>query len=87
MAQGDAETSVRLLGNFAFDRISLGNFDNTKEHEVDELRVGTTYRAVTGRRDRGAEMLAPHFASTTQPTLDYLSPRRLTLGVLATVTY
>ncbi|MCA9235585.1 MAG: FecR domain-containing protein [Planctomycetales bacterium] len=38
-----------LRGNFAFDRISLGNFDGTKVHEVDELRVGTHFLAVTGR--------------------------------------
>ena len=78
---------VQLRGNFAFDRISLGNFDETKEHEVDELRVGTTYRAVTGRRDRGAEMLAPHFASTPYPTLIHPSQRLQILGLLATVTY
>lgn len=87
VAMKEAESVVRLLGNFAFDRISLGNFDETKQHEVDELRVGTTYRAVTGRRDRGAEMLAPHFASTTFPTLIDPSQRRLTLGVLAAVHY
>ena len=42
------------MGNFAFDRISLGNFHGTKIHEVDEIRVGTTFRAVTGRRGTGA---------------------------------
>ncbi len=51
-----------LQGNFAFDRISFGNFDGTKEHGIDELRVGTTYRAVTGLRDRGDERLTPSFA-------------------------
>lgn len=38
-----------LRGNFAFDRISLANFDGTKIHEVDEVRVGTHFLAVTGR--------------------------------------
>ena len=31
---------AELVGNFAFDRISLGNFNGTKIHEVDEIRVG-----------------------------------------------
>ncbi|HEX5471826.1 MAG TPA: FecR domain-containing protein, partial [Lacipirellulaceae bacterium] len=44
---------AELVGNFAFDRISLGNFNGTKIHEVDEIRIGTTFRAVTGRRGRG----------------------------------
>ncbi len=38
-----------LRGNFAFDRISLANFDGSKVHEVDEIRVGTHFLAVTGR--------------------------------------
>jgi len=38
-----------LKGNFAFDRISMGNFHGTKLHEVDEIRVGTHFLAVTGR--------------------------------------
>ncbi len=38
-----------LRGNFAFDRISLANFDGTKTHEADEIRVGTHFLAVTGR--------------------------------------
>jgi hypothetical protein len=46
---------AELKGNFAFDRISLGNFNGTKIHEVDEIRVGTTFLAVTGRRSRGPE--------------------------------
>ena len=44
---------AELVGNFGFDRISLGNFHGTKTHEIDEIRVGTTFRAVTGRRGRG----------------------------------
>jgi len=45
-----------LKGNFAFDRISMSNFHGSKIHEVDEIRVGTHFLAVTGRwggeRDR-----------------------------------
>jgi hypothetical protein len=53
---------AELTGNFAFDRISLGNFHGTKVHEVDEIRVGTTFRAVTGRRSRGPDRLVPSVA-------------------------
>jgi len=53
---------AELVGNFAFDRISLGNFYGTKVHEVDEIRVGTTFRAVTGRRGRGPDRLVPRVA-------------------------
>jgi hypothetical protein len=38
-----------LRGNFAFDRISLANFDGSKVHEADEIRVGAHFLAVTGR--------------------------------------
>lgn len=51
-----------LKGNFAFDRISLGNFNGTKVHEVDEIRVGTTFLAVTGRRSRGPGRLMRRMA-------------------------
>jgi hypothetical protein len=54
-----------LTGNFAFDRISLGNFHGTKVHEVDEIRVGTTFRAVTGRRSRGPDRMVPTVAVMT----------------------
>jgi hypothetical protein len=54
---------AELVGNFAFDRISLGNFHGTKVHEVDEIRVGTTFRAVTGRRGRGPDRLMPRVAN------------------------
>jgi len=56
------KSDAELVGNFAFDRISLGNFNGTKVHEVDEIRVGTTFRAVTGRRGRGPDRLAPRVA-------------------------
>jgi hypothetical protein len=58
LCKPDAE----LVGNFAFDRISLGNFNGTKIHEIDEIHVGTTFRAVTGRRGRGPDRLVPRVA-------------------------
>jgi hypothetical protein len=63
------EVTAELTGNFAFDRISLGNFHGTKVHEIDEIRVGTTFRAVTGRRGRGPDRLAPRVASERFETL------------------
>jgi hypothetical protein len=58
-----------LEGNFAFDRISLGNFNGTKAHEVDEIRVGTTFLAVTGRRSRGPDRLMRRMANLEQSDL------------------
>jgi hypothetical protein len=56
------KVDAELVGNFAFDRISLGNFHGTKIHEVDEIRVGTSFRSVTGRRTRGPDRLVPRVA-------------------------
>jgi hypothetical protein len=56
--------SAELTGNFAFDRISLGNFDGSKIHEIDEIRVGTSYRAVLGQRDRFHNDLVRRFAAS-----------------------
>jgi hypothetical protein len=67
---------AELTGNFAFDRISLGNFHGTKVHEVDEIRVGTTFRAVTGRRSRGPDRLVPSVARSA-PEFDVLDNERL----------
>jgi hypothetical protein len=53
-----------LRGNFAFDRISLANFDGTKVHEVDEIRVGTHFLAVTGRWGNNQGRLQRAIAST-----------------------
>ena len=53
---------AELFGNFAFDRISFANFHGTKVHEVDEIRVGTTFLAVTGRRSRGPDRLMRRMA-------------------------
>ena len=76
---------AELVGNFAFDRISLGNFNGTKIHEVDEIRVGTTFRAVTGRRGRGPDRLVPRVAEgsvrSLKPWSGGLAP--LVLGELA----
>jgi hypothetical protein len=47
--ENECEPDAVLRGNFAFDRISLANFDGSKVHEVDELRVGNHFLAVTGR--------------------------------------
>jgi FecR protein len=53
VGESSCTVDAELVGNFAFDRISLGNFNGTKVHQVDEIRVGTTFLAVTGRRSRG----------------------------------
>lgn len=58
---------AELVGNFAFDRISLGNFNGSKVHEVDEIRVGTTFLAVTGRRSRGPDRLMRRMATSDEP--------------------
>jgi hypothetical protein len=58
---------AELVGNFAFDRISIGNFHGTKTHEVDEIRVGTNFRAVTGRRSRGPDRLMPRVELRSGP--------------------
>jgi hypothetical protein len=58
----DCNVDAELVGNFAFDRIGLGNFKGTKVHEVDEIRVGTTFLAVTGRRSRGPDRLMRRMA-------------------------
>lgn len=44
------DPTATLRGMFAFDRVSLGNFEGDKVHEVDEVRIGTSFSAVTGRR-------------------------------------
>ena len=51
-----------LRGNFAFDRISFGNFDGVKRHSVDEIRLGTNFRSVTGQRDHPGENLSGRLA-------------------------
>ena len=52
--EGRCSPTATLRGNLAFDRISLANFDSLRGqvHEVDEIRVGTSFMAVTGQRSR-----------------------------------
>ncbi len=73
--EGACVADAELTGNFAFDRISLGNFHGTKVHEVDEIRVGTTFRAVTGRRSRGPDRLVPSIARSI-PKIDSAERRK-----------
>ena len=68
--EGECILDAAMVGNFAFDRISLGNFLGSKIHEVDEIRVGTTFRAVTGRRGRGPDRLTPRVAGSGIEQLD-----------------
>jgi len=56
-----------LKGNFAFDRVSLGNFHGSKIHEVDEIRVGTHFLAVTGRWGGKRGRLLRRITSLTRP--------------------
>lgn len=60
---------AELFGNFAFDRIGIGNFHGAKVHEVDEIRVGTTFRAVTGRRGRGPDRLVRPMTARSETRL------------------
>src|SRR4029079_7006851 len=62
--EGACAVSAELVGNFAFDRISMGNFHGTKIHELDDIRVGTAFRSVTGRRGRGPDRLTPRVAGS-----------------------
>jgi len=57
-----------LKGNFAFDRISLANFDGSKTLEVDELCVGTHFLAVTGRWGGERGRLLRRFTQVTPST-------------------
>ncbi|MEQ8848748.1 FecR domain-containing protein [Botrimarina sp.] len=40
--------TAEIEGIFGFDRVSIGNYNGSKQHEIDELRIGTTFKAVTG---------------------------------------
>ena len=62
----ECRPDARLRGNFAFDRISLGNFEGTKVHEVDEIRIGAAYRAVTGQRNGAPDTLVRPVATERQ---------------------
>ena len=55
--EDDCRVDAELVGNFAFDRVGFANFHGTKVHEIDEIRVGTSFAAVSGRRSRGPDRL------------------------------
>jgi hypothetical protein len=59
--------TATLNGNLAFDRISLASFDSLRGqvHEVDEIRVGTSFTAVTGQRSRKGLPLTNALTSKT----------------------
>jgi len=61
--ESSCRVDAELKGNFAFDRVSLGNFEGTKLHEIDEIRIGTSYRAVAGQRDLLRDALERRVAS------------------------
>ncbi|MEM6798676.1 MAG: hypothetical protein AAF589_04110 [Planctomycetota bacterium] len=61
--------AAELTGNFSFDRISFGNFEGTKHHEVDDLRIGTSFRVVTGQRS----FLQAPLADGSRRRLDWLA--------------
>lgn len=61
------EANAVLRGNFAFDRISIADFDGTKVHEVDEIRVGTHFLAVTGRWGNNQGRLARQVTALDAP--------------------
>ncbi|MEM8677726.1 MAG: hypothetical protein AAGF97_00095, partial [Planctomycetota bacterium] len=50
--------TAELVGNFAFDRLGIACFDGSKIHEVDHVRVGTSFAAVTGRDEDENEFVA-----------------------------
>ncbi len=60
--------AAEIKGNFSFDRVSFGNFEGTKVHEVDELRIGTSFRVVTGQRS----FLQAPIASDSSQRLNWL---------------
>ena len=70
--ENECKPNAVLRGNFAFDRISLANFDGSKVHEIDELRVGTHFLAVTGRwgnnQGRLRQPIAHHNGYGSRPT-------------------
>lgn len=49
--ESSCDATVTGTGNFAFDRISLANFEGDKTYEVDHIRIGTAFGAVTRKSD------------------------------------
>ena len=80
--------TATLRGNLAFDRISLANFDSLRGqvHEVDEIRVGTSFTAVTGQRSRKELPLTDALTSKTANLVKERSynppPRSFSIGAL-----
>ncbi|NOZ39187.1 MAG: hypothetical protein GXP24_03035 [Planctomycetes bacterium] len=68
--EGQCVVDALLKGNFAFDRISLANFDGSKTLEVDELCVGTHFIAVTGRWGGERGRLLRRFTQERVPKFD-----------------
>lgn len=62
------QVTAVLKGNFAFDRISMSSFHGTKIHEVDEIRVGTHFLAVTGRWGGERGRLLPRITYRSTPS-------------------
>ncbi|MEM6329627.1 MAG: hypothetical protein AAF790_05195, partial [Planctomycetota bacterium] len=84
--------AAELSGDFSFDRVSFGNFEGTKIHQVDELRIGTSFRVVTGQRSflqmplaaaLPATNPAGHPAFESAPRLPLYAPARGAEGLLA----
>jgi hypothetical protein len=69
-----------LRGNFAFDRISLANFDGAKSLEADEIRVGTHFLAVTGRWGNNQGRLLRQVTSAQRAPLRWTSASRLNVN-------
>jgi hypothetical protein len=71
------EPDAVLRGNFAFDRISLANFDGRKIHEADEIRVGSHFLAVTGRWGNNQDGLLRQLTAADALRID---DQRLSMG-------
>ena len=65
---------AKLPGNFAFDRICLGNFLGTKRLDVDEIRIGTDFSAATSGRQKVE--LSHDQLSRLVPLIDMQSNRK-----------
>jgi len=47
--ESQCEPKVVGVGNFAFDQVSLANFGGFKTFEVDHIRFGKSFEAVTSQ--------------------------------------
>lgn len=80
--ESECRVDAELKGNFAFDRVSLGNFEGTKLHEIDEIRIGTSYRAVAGQRDLLRDALERRVASLQYEAGQYKTGPSATFRIL-----